>query len=451
MSDDTSGDFELDLTDYIEPTDLDAAWAFVLAEALREGPEPGAEPEGDEPPEIEDNLRDANEGLPSGFDDWTPHQREHWAWGEDVPRTEQRARRDMLDAWDMLHGPPRRLPTVARSGWTDMPLDGILGQIEAGTLVLPVPRVGMLADASAGLLYPARVNGVAGESGSGKGWLALWIGLEQMMLGFHFYYLDYEDSPALALLRLVRVLGADPSIVRAQFHYLHPSQHDDEGIAALVARVAETPGALVVIDSSGESIASAGWNQNHDEEVARWFQSLAHPLADEGGATVLLLDHMVKSEDGGLWPIGSQRKRAAITGAQYVAEVADPFSESKNGMVVLRVAKDRHGARDARSVASYVQFMHPVESTTTLPDGTVEVVLSKTLELTLGAGKTAAQVKAARAAKASAAVDADVASLDALIPAPTSIKDVRARLQWGTDRASRALAEWRSRQPGGAP
>src|SRR5690606_21174734 len=138
-----------------------------------------------------------------------------------------------------------------------------------------------------------------------------------------------------------------------------PSSHDLDGIEQLVDRVAETPGAFAVIDSTGESMAAAGKSQIIDEDVAQWMQDLAHPLAYRGDACVLLLDHMVKSEDGGLWPIGSQRKRAAITGAQYIAEVADPFSKDKDGMVVLKVAKDRHGQREARSVATYVQFTHP--------------------------------------------------------------------------------------------
>lgn len=441
-------EFEIDLTDYTEPTDLEAAWALVLADARRE--EEAEEDEDPGPDVIESAaMSDDVPTLPDGFDSWTDHQREDWAWGEDLPRSEQRSRRQLLEAWYQLPRPERRAGAVIGSGWADVPLNGLLDQIEADTLVLPRPTVGMLADGSAGLFYPGRVNGVAGESGAGKGWLALTVGLEQMVAGQHVYLLDFEDSPALALLRLVRVLNADVALVRQQFHYVHPARHDSDGIAELVARVAETPGALVIIDSTGESIASAGWNQNHDEEVAQWFQTLAHPLADRGGATVLLLDHMTKAEDGGLWPIGSQRKRAAITGAQYVAEVADPFSESKNGMVVLRVAKDRHGAREARSVASYVQFQHPIESTTTLLDGTVEVVFSKALELTFGPGKSADQIKAAKAAKVATALDADVAELDKLKPPPTSQRDVMKRMTWGAGRALTALQEWRNRQPGG--
>ncbi|MDO7881779.1 AAA family ATPase [Salinibacterium soli] len=425
----------IDLTKYTEPTDLDAAWALVLADAREE-----AEVEDAEPLQV---ASDPDLGTLSAS------ARESWAAEDGIGRAEARRRLGLVDEWERQHEPQGRHADAQRSGWGDVPLDGLLDALAAGTLQLPTPTVGMLADASSGLFYPGRVNGLAGESGAGKGWIALTVGIEQMTAGRHFFYLDFEDSPALALLRLVHVLGAEPDLLRSRFHYLHPARHDDEGIADLVSRVADERSAFVVIDSTGESIASAGLNQNHDEEVARWFQSLAHPLADHGGATVLLLDHMVKSDDGGLWPIGSQRKRAAITGAQYVAEIAQPFSRTANGMVTLRVAKDRHGAREARSVASYVQFQHP-QTVSTSADGTIDISLGEQLSVVFGPGKSSDQIKADRDAKAAAAIDLDVADLDRLTPPPKSQRDVQARMSWGAKRSMEALQEWRARQQGSA-
>lgn len=372
----------------------------------------------------------------------TEWERESWAAEDGIGRAEERRRLGLVVAHDEAHAPRSTAPAAA-SGWDDVPLDGILDAIAAGTFSLPVPTVGMLADGTSGLFYPGRVNGLAGESGAGKGWLALTVSAQRMLLGFHTFYLDFEDGPALSALRLVKVLGVDPNLVRGQFHYLHPSSHDDAQIAAFVERVAQFPGALVIIDSTGESMAAAGLNQNHDEEVAAWFQSLAHPLADRAGATVLLLDHMVKSEDGGLWPIGSQRKRAAITGAQYVAEVARPFSKTTDGLVALRVAKDRHGAREARAVATYVQFVHPVVSQTTLPDGSLEMVMGEALTVHLGNGKTSAQAQADRDKREAAALAADVAQIAALDPRPTSYRDVKTRLRWQDKRAQAAMRAWR--------
>jgi hypothetical protein len=475
------GEVEIDLSDVAEAcegcveadaalrraeqeAELTAAWERVLADARREeapvvasqkdaGSEAaGRTDESDAPVTQPETGPSANAALTltPDFEHWTADQYQRWIDGLGIDPALQALGVRLANAM-RGYGPAVETPptaSVGRAGWDDVPIDVIIDSIAAGTLVLPVPTVGMLADGSGGLFYPGRVNGLAGDSGAGKGWIALTVAAEQMGLGRHVYYLDFEDSPELAMLRLLKVLRVDPDLVRRLFHYLHPSSHDDAGIAELVKRVSLTPEAFVVIDSTGESIAAAGLNQNHDEEVAAWFQSLANPLAFLGGACVVLLDHMAKGADGGLWPIGSQRKRAAITGAQYVVEVADPFNKSKDGMVALRVAKDRHGEWVVESVAAYVQFQHPAESITTLPDGSVDVVLSEALKVILGVGKTADQIKADRDAKAAAALDADVTDLDNLTPPPMSQRDVIARMSWGGKRAADALREWRARQPG---
>lgn len=99
---------------------------------------------------------------------------------------------------------------------------------------------------------------------------------------------------------------------------------------------------LVVIDSTGESLSIEGANPNADEDIAAWFRAVPKRIAKLGPA-VLVLDHMPKSSDSDLWPIGSQRKRAAIDGAQYLQEVLVPFSREKAGAARLVCAKDRHG------------------------------------------------------------------------------------------------------------
>ncbi|MCL2465823.1 MAG: hypothetical protein FWF02_07320 [Micrococcales bacterium] len=39
--------------------------------------------------------------------------------------------------------------------------------------------------------------------------------------------------------------------------------------------------AFLVVDSTGEGLSLASCNPNANEEVARWFQALPHPLADK--------------------------------------------------------------------------------------------------------------------------------------------------------------------------
>lgn len=297
--------------------------------------------------------------------------------------------------------------------WRPQSLDTVLDALVAGTLQPVVPEVGQVqvpdGEPARGLLYEGRVNGIAGESGGGKSWIALAIGVEQMQAGRRFTYLDFEDSMTTAVMRLV-TLGCPIDVIRSRFAYVHPDTHSDEGVQALVDSI--EAGAYVVVDSTGEALAAAGLKQNADEDVASWFAKLPKPLG-EAGATVLLLDHMVKSEDGGLWPIGSQRKRAAITGVQYIVKTlaGQAPSTSSDGRAMLVVAKDRHGAYEVGSTASVVSFTHPGTATTE-PDGTLTWTTSDLLHVTFGIGKTPAQVEREKADR----FDDDVARMARLNP-----------------------------------
>src|SRR5690606_3665542 len=107
-----------------------------------------------------------------------------------------------------------------------------------------------------------------------------------------------------------------------------------DGGQALLDLVAAVDPALVVVDSTGEALSLEGANPNADEDIAAWFREVPKRIARSGPA-VLLLDHMPKSSDSDLWPIGSQRKRAAIDGAQYLQEVVTSFSREKAGVARL--------------------------------------------------------------------------------------------------------------------
>lgn len=303
---------------------------------------------------------------------------------------------------------------LAASDWRPQSLDAVLDAIVAGTLQPVVPEVGQVqvpdGEPARGLLYEGRVNGIAGESGGGKSWIALAIGVEQMQAGCRFVYLDFEDSMATAVQRLV-TLGCPIPTIRARFDYVHPDMHSEEGVGTLVRSI--EAGAFVVVDSTGEALAAAGLKQNADEDVASWFAQLPKPLS-EAGATVLLLDHMVKSEDGGLWPIGSQRKRAAITGVQYIVKTiaGQAPSTTSDGMAQLVVAKDRHGAYEVGSTASVVRFTHPGQADAPKGGDTATWTPDGTLRVTFGIGKTPAQVEREKADR----FDDDVARMARLNP-----------------------------------
>lgn len=218
--------------------------------------------------------------------------------------------------------------------WQVLDLNDVLN----GDYIRPQPSVGCYGDAA--LFYPGKVNGLAGESGAGKSWVALVSCAQEVKLDQHVIYIDFEDDVASVVDRMLGI-GCSPDSIREFFHYIRPHERlGDAGKQNLLDAVRQYQPTLVVIDSTGESMAIEGVNANDDGEVAAWVRKFPSALARRGPA-VLLLDHTTKT-DGGLWPIGSQRKRAAIT-AQYILKIDQPYDRETSGGSNLICAKDRHG------------------------------------------------------------------------------------------------------------
>lgn len=212
--------------------------------------------------------------------------------------------------------------------------------IQAGIVDRPRPTIGVLSDDQA-LFYVGKVNGIHGESGCGKSWTALTCTAQELAGGEWVIYVDLEDDEVGLVSRLLD-MGVEPDDL-ARLMYLHPYERfDDNAADALTEAVREVMPSLVVVDSTGEAMALDGVQPNADEEVAGWFQRLPGRIARMGPA-VIVLDHMAKADNGGLWPIGSQRKRAAISGAQYLQKSMTPFDKATPGAARLVCAKDRHG------------------------------------------------------------------------------------------------------------
>lgn len=226
-------------------------------------------------------------------------------------------------------------------GWSPLDLAATVAGLLDGTVDRPEPTIGCFG--SGCLFYAGRINSVHGDSTGGKTWTALVTAKQEMERGEAVVYVDLEDTAAGVVSRLLFDLGVAPEVVAERFVYLHPDERLTPGAArGLAALLDARRPSLVVVDSTGEALAIEGANPNADEEVARWFRLLPR-LAVRYGAAVLLLDHATKAGNNDLWPIGSQRKRAAVTGAAYLQKVATPFGKDQDGKAVLVCAKDRHG------------------------------------------------------------------------------------------------------------
>lgn len=227
------------------------------------------------------------------------------------------------------------------STWNPRTVSDTLDALLAGTLERRQPTVGQL-DGGGALFYAGKVNGIAGPSGDGKTWTALVACRQKLEAGRNVVYLDLEDDEADIVARLLEI-GTRPDAIRNHFHYAQPDEPAGRrGMNLLLGTVDALDPHLVVIDSTGEGLSLEGANPNADEEVAAWFRLVPDAVARRGPG-VVVLDHMTKAENDGLWPIGSQRKRAAITGVQYVQTVIRPFDRSTAGAAKLVCAKDRHG------------------------------------------------------------------------------------------------------------
>lgn len=223
-----------------------------------------------------------------------------------------------------------------------MPIDlaQITADVAAGIVTKAMPEVLERTD-GVSVLYPGRVNGIHGESGCGKSFTALLAAAQQIRAGSHVVYVDFEDSPADLVRRLLD-LGLTADEIVARFHYVRPETAFEGASEVFGQMIRDLDASLVVIDSTGEATSVEQLNPNADEDIAKWFAGVPRKIAAAGPA-VLLIDHAPKAADGSLWPIGSQRKRAAINGAQYLQELVVPFAQGQDGSARLVCAKDRHG------------------------------------------------------------------------------------------------------------
>jgi hypothetical protein len=205
------------------------------------------------------------------------------------------------------------------------------------------------------LLYESLLHLVAGEPEAGKGWLALYACAEQIAIGNHVAYVDFEDRAERVVARL-RELGICAADTGRLFHYIRP----DEPLTARAQRdlkpIMALGPALVVIDGLTEAMALEGLDVNSNTDVAKWLFLLARP-AGNAGAAVLMQDHVTKDkEKRGRYGLGAGHKRAGVD-VTYMLEPVEPFGRGLDGMSRLSVTKDRPGHVRQHAEGDYIAEM----------------------------------------------------------------------------------------------
>ena len=285
-----------------------------------------------------------------------------------------------------------QLNEVARDGGQ---IDGVLAQLEGldqeqavdestwrAATGIPDVLAGKAADLEPAaltrddglcLLYPGKVHLFAGEPESGKSWLMLHACVEQIALGRHAWYIDFEDDLTTTVSRLL-TLEADPHHILERFHYIRPTAPLSRTDWAIVSQqLHDTNPSVVIIDGLTEALTVHGYELNSNRDVAAFYELVPRPIARHGPA-VAIIDHVAKNSDQrGRWSIGAQHKLGGVDGASYSLEVAKPVVRGRDGLVRVVVNKDRPGYVRRATIGKVVAEMR-----TTSDDHSLTIELAVT-------------------------------------------------------------------------
>ena len=243
--------------------------------------------------------------------------------------------------------------TQPTSSWEPVDLAAIVAGVQAGEIVGPVPRLMRRSDGVA-LLYPGEVHQLAGEPESGKGMIALHESARRLAEAENVLYLDFEDSPASIVTRLL-ALGATAEQIIERFAYIRPV--DPLNAAQFYTVTHQRPHSLAVIDGVSEAYALLGLDLGDNLDAAKFLATLPRPIA-ETGAAVLLIDHVAKAKDTrGRYALGAQHKLAGVAAA-YSTEIITAPSRQTAGTVKLRIEKDRHGHVRGHAQGGVIALVH---------------------------------------------------------------------------------------------
>lgn len=204
------------------------------------------------------------------------------------------------------------------------------------------PPTHLLRDDGRPLFYPGSINGLLGESESGKSWVAQMLVAQRLAAGMRVAYLDFEDMAKNVVARL-RALGATDQQLVDGFIYISPDEtlhpKADEDLRITLNALPDT----IIVDGFNAAMTLLGLKLESNVDVTVFFQRFLRPLA-AAGACVVYIDHVPKDkENRGKGGIGAQAKRAMTSGTALLVEVVKPFGRGMRGLLSLTIDKDRPG------------------------------------------------------------------------------------------------------------
>jgi hypothetical protein len=193
------------------------------------------------------------------------------------------------------------------------------------------------------LWYRGKVNGLIGESESGKTWIALEAVRQVITLGGRCLYLDFEDA-APGIVSRLRALGVDDDTITSRLTYMDPAETLNlDAKADLAETLQAVDYDLIVVDGFNAAMTLLGLDLMSNTDATKFSQMLLKPLSHTGAA-VAYVDHVPKNgKDETSGGIGAQAKRAMTTGCALRVRVTEPFGKGMTGELVITIDKDRAG------------------------------------------------------------------------------------------------------------
>lgn len=237
--------------------------------------------------------------------------------------------------------------------WRAVDLRPIVEGVRDGRLVGPVPTLLQRSD-GVFLMYRGEVHSLAGEPESGKGFMMAATSADVLDTGEHVLYMDFEDGPVSIVSRLL-AHGVEPDTIIERFAYVRPA--DPFNAEAFYGLITGQQFALAVIDGVSEAYALLGLDPYSNPDAAKFLTQLPRPLAARGAA-VVEIDHVIKAKEGrGRYAIGAQHKLAGVAVA-YSTDVVTVPSRTSDGLIKLKVEKDRHGHVRGHARSGVIALVH---------------------------------------------------------------------------------------------
>ncbi|WP_332760225.1 AAA family ATPase [Pseudarthrobacter sp.] len=318
-----------------------------------------------------------------------------------------------------------RVPDTEGAGTRNTPPAVVYGDVAAllaGTLPKPPEPSHLFRNDGAAVFYAGQVNMLFGEPESGKTWVALAAVAEALAKGGSAAVVDLDHNGMASTVARLLELGAPKQALAdlGRFRYKEPEDRPD--LMATVADLRDWVPSVVVMDSIGELLPVMNLNSNSPDDFTIAHMHALKPLA-RAGCCLIVIDHVAKNPDT-KGPTGTAAKMRSIGGTSLRVRIKEPFAPGRGGSCQLVLQKDRHGGLRAASPAGEKE---PLAGTFRLNrDGSWRVWAP-------AAGDCIPETVPGQ----------DLAILKDLDPPPESVRDVKERIGWGSDRATLALKVYR--------